>query len=80
MAMLEYKGYHADIKYDSEDDILIGSIFGINDSINFHGSSVPEITEIFHQSVDHYLDICERENKSPDKESILSEVAKGVFI
>lgn len=66
--MMEYKGYHADISYDTEDDMLVGSIFGINDSVNFHGSSVSEITEMFHRSVDHYLEICEKEGRSPDKE------------
>ena len=57
--MLEYKGYHATITYDHEDDILVGSIFGIQDSINFHGSSVSEITEMFYQSVDNYLQYCQ---------------------
>ena len=65
--MLEYKGYHAEIAYDADDDILVGSIVGINDSINFHGSSIEEIAEIFHRSVDDYLEICNVEGRSPDK-------------
>ena len=66
--MLEYKGYHAAITYDQEDDILVGCIFGIQDSINFHGSSVPEITEMFHKSVDNYLQYCKDIGKNPDRE------------
>lgn len=66
--MLEYKGYHADIQYDADDEILVGTIFGINDSVNFHGTSVSEVTEMFHRSVDHYLEVCKKEGKNPDKE------------
>lgn len=28
-SMLEYKGYHATIEYDAEDDIFVGEVFGI---------------------------------------------------
>lgn len=67
-SMMEYRGYHASIEYDAEDKIFVGEVFGINDSLNFHGSSVDELEEMFHQSIDNYLDICARFNKEPDKE------------
>ena len=35
--MLEYKGYHAKVSFDEEDALFIGEVFGINDSLNFHG-------------------------------------------
>ena len=28
-SMLEYKGYHATIEYDAEDEIFVGEVFGI---------------------------------------------------
>ncbi len=34
---MDYKGYHAKIKYDTDDDIFVGEVSGINDSLNFHG-------------------------------------------
>lgn len=67
-SMLEYKGYHASIEYDAEDNIFVGEVFGITDSLNFHGTSVTEIKEMFEQSVDNYLEICKKIGKNPDKE------------
>ena len=50
--MMEYKGYHATIRYSDEDGLLIGEVFGINDMLSFHGSSVQELESMFHQSID----------------------------
>ena len=66
--MLEYKGYHAKVSFDEEDGLFIGEVFGINDSLNFHGRSVDELTEAFHNSIDNYLDACAKFHRSPDKE------------
>lgn len=66
--MLEYKGYHAKVSFDVEDGLFIGEVFGINDSLNFHGRSVDELTEAFHNSIDNYLDACAKFHRSPDKE------------
>jgi len=41
--MMEYKGYHAAIRYSDEDNLFIGEVFGINDTLAFHGSSVQEL-------------------------------------
>lgn len=53
---------------DAEDNIFIGEVFGIADSLNFHGTSVTELREMFKQSIDNYLDLCKRVGKNPDKE------------
>ncbi|MBQ7588880.1 MAG: type II toxin-antitoxin system HicB family antitoxin [Lachnospiraceae bacterium] len=66
--MMEYKGYHADIRFSDEDRLFVGEVIGLNDSLAFHGSSVSELEEMFHQSVDNYLDFCEEVGKNPDKE------------
>ena len=66
--MMEYKGYHATFNYDAEDNLLIGKVHGLSDSLNFHGSSIEELTSMFHQSVDNYLDICKKIGKNPEKE------------
>lgn len=67
-SMIEYKGYHASIEYDAEDNIFVGEVFGIADSLNFHGTSVTELKEMFEQCIDNYLDLCEKIGKEPDKE------------
>lgn len=66
--MLEYKGYHASVEYDAEDEIFVGEVFGITDSLNFHGTSVDELKEMFAQCIDNYLQLCSKIGKSPDKE------------
>lgn len=73
MAMMEYKGYHAIMDYDAEEDMLVGSIFGINDSINFEAHTLEEYREMFHKSVDDYLEMCREFGDEPEKEY------KGVF-
>jgi len=67
-SMLEYKGYHATINYDADDEIFVGEVFGVNDSLNFHGTSILELKEMFKQSIDNYLELCERIGKEPEKE------------
>ena len=68
MNLLEYKGYHAKISFDAQDALFIGEVFGINDSLNFHGASVAELKEAFHHCIDNYLDVCKKIQKTPDKE------------
>ncbi|MBR2766060.1 MAG: type II toxin-antitoxin system HicB family antitoxin [Blautia sp.] len=65
---MEYKGYHASIKYSDEDRVFVGEVLGINDSLGFHGASVAELENAFHQSVDNYLEMCREFGKEPDKE------------
>ena len=38
------------------------------DALNFRGSSVQELTDSFHQSIDNYLAVCAKIGKEPDKE------------
>lgn len=66
--MMEYKGYHARIEYDGDDAIFTGKVYGIVDSLNFHGTSVAELEEMFHQSIDNYLQMCASAGKQPDRE------------
>ena len=67
-SMMEYKGYHAKIEYDAEDGVLVGKVFGICDTIIFDGETVKEIEDIFHQSIDDYIQHCAEIGKEPDKE------------
>ena len=66
--MMEYNGYHAQISYDAEDGLFVGKVFGITDALYFHGTSVAELEEMFHQSIDNYLSMCAEAGKKPDKE------------
>lgn len=66
--VIKYRGYHGKIEFSEEDQMLIGSVIGIRDSLFFHGTSVEEITQSFHDSIDNYLEMCQSLGRSPDKE------------
>ena len=66
--MMKYKGYKATISYDEDDKIFVGEVFGISDSLNFHGRSIEEREEAFHDSIENYLEICKKIGKNPQKE------------
>ena len=63
-----YKGYYASIRYSEEDRLFIGEILGLNDVLGFHGTSVNDLEQMFHQSVDNYLDLCPKHGRTPDKQ------------
>ena len=66
---LEYKGYRARIEFDRDDNIFTGTVVGIKDCICFHGHSIEELEESFHQSIDDYLEMCKDIGFKPNQPS-----------
>lgn len=66
--ILEYKGYHTKVEFDSEEFVLRGKIEGINDLVNFECEDMKGIEKEFHEAVDDYLVFCDEVGKEPDKE------------
>ena len=67
MNIMKYKGYIARIEYDEEDRIFVGHLAGIKDIVGFHGSTVNELEEAFHEAVDNYLAISEETGRTAQK-------------
>ena len=67
MNAMHYKNYSAQIGYDDEDDVFVGRIAGIADTITFHASNVKALRAAFHEAVDDYVATCARIGKSPQK-------------
>ena len=65
--ILEYKNYYAEVYFSGEDEIFHGKVIGINDLVNFEGSTVKELKNAFREAVDDYLATCEELGKEPDK-------------
>ena len=65
--MMEYKGYHATVEYDAEDEVFYGDVVGIRDFIIFQSETVDGLEKEFHFSIDDYLDWCEESGKPPSK-------------
>jgi len=55
---LTYNGYTASISYSSADEVFFGKVLGINDLVNFEGTSVSELKESFQEAVDDYIETC----------------------
>jgi len=64
---MKYKGYTGYFDYDEEADIFHGKILGIRDVVTFQGRSVDELKAALRDSVDDYLEMCEKHGKEPDK-------------
>ena len=64
--MMNYKGYLGKAEYDDEAGIFFGEIIGLRDVVTFRGTSVNELQQSFKESIDDYLDFCERVGKAPD--------------
>ena len=67
MNAMTYKGYMARVEFDPRDEIFVGRVLGIADSITFHGTTVAELTRDFHRAITHYLADCEATGRAPQK-------------
>ena len=65
--MLKYKGYTGYVVYDGEARIFHGDVVGIRAVITFQGTTVDEIEQAFKDSIDDYLEWCEKREKEPEK-------------
>lgn len=64
---MTYKGYVARIEFDQRDNIFVGRVLDVNDSITFHGSEMHELPLRFHAAVDQYLADCHATGRQPEK-------------
>jgi predicted HicB family RNase H-like nuclease len=65
--MMSYRGYKGYFEYDGKADIFHGQVIGIKDVITFQGRSIDDLKVALKDSIDDYLEMCEQEEKSPDK-------------
>lgn len=64
---MTYAGYTCSVEFDPDDNILVGRVQNIDDIISFHGESVTEFTQAFHEAVDDYISACEKLRQNPEK-------------
>ena len=67
MNMMKYNGYIARIEYDEVDRIFVGHLAGIKDIVGFHGSTVDELEQAFHETVDNSLANCNETGRPAQK-------------
>ena len=66
--LMEYRGFHANVNYDVESDVLVGEVFDSKDSIRFQASTINHLTVGFHRCVDEYIERCYEKGVNPHKE------------
>lgn len=67
MNAMTYKGYTAHVEFDPRDEVFVGRVLGIAESITFHGATVAELTRDFHAAIKHYLADCAATGRAPQK-------------
>ncbi|MCI0459288.1 MAG: type II toxin-antitoxin system HicB family antitoxin [Gemmataceae bacterium] len=66
--MMKYKGYTGRITAVDEDQgVLHGKVAGITDTVTFEGTTLQEVVQAFHDSVDDYLAFCEERGDAAEK-------------
>lgn len=64
---LTYKGFTAKIEFSADDNVFVGRLIGIDDIVAFHGETVEELKDSMRESVDFYIEVCERDGKKSKK-------------
>jgi predicted HicB family RNase H-like nuclease len=65
--MLRYKGYTGQVNFDDDAEIFHGEVIDTRDVITFQGRNVKELKKAFRDSIDDYLEFCQRRREKPDK-------------
>ena len=65
--MMTYKGFIGSVEYDDEARIFSGEVINTRTVITFQGTTVDEIENAFHDSVDDYLEWCKEDGIDPEK-------------
>lgn len=64
---LTYKGFTAKIEFSADDNVFFGRLLGTKDIVGFHGETVEELKDAMRQSVDFYIETCEKEGRQSQK-------------
>jgi len=67
MNTMKYRGYTARIEFDDRDAIFVGHVLGVRAIIGFHGETVAQLTEDFHNAIDFYLEECAKTGREAQK-------------
>jgi predicted HicB family RNase H-like nuclease len=66
---IRYKGYEGHFEFDEEARLFHGEVVGIRDVITFQSIDQADLELQFMESVDVYLDFCQRLNQAPERPS-----------
>ena len=64
--VMDYRGYVGSVEFSQEDELFYGKVLGIRSLISYEGTDVKSLVGDFHEAVDEYLLICEKNGKEPE--------------
>ena len=67
MENLQYKSFQGSVRFNAEDRTFHGRVLGVDDVVNFEGSSVDELEAAFQAAVDDYIDLCQKMGRAPER-------------
>ena len=65
--LLEYNGYYGSVQCDIESNVIFGKLEWINDLVTFEADNMSEIKQAFEESVDDYINFCNKKGNEPEK-------------
>lgn len=65
--MLKYKEFLGSVEFSAEDEVFFGKVEGVDDLVTFEATTVEGLKIAFQESVEDYLELCSKKNKSPHK-------------
>lgn len=67
--MITHKGYIGFFTFDEKTNLFQGKVSNIQYPITFQGKSIKEMKQTFRDSIDEYLQWCQKHDKIPEKPS-----------
>lgn len=64
---LTYKSFTAKVEFSADDNLFVGRLLGVKDIVTFHGETVDELNSSMKETVDFYIEVCEKAGKKAKK-------------
>ena len=65
--LLQHRGYYGSAQFDNDDLIFHGKIEFIRALVTYEATDAVGLKQAFEAAVEDYLDMCERNNMTPEK-------------
>ena len=69
--LLRYKDYLGTVEYSLNDKVFFGEVLGIKSLLSYQGNTIEELEEDFKETVEDYLELCNRKKWDPEETSMV---------
>lgn len=66
--MLSYRGFSAVTEFSEDDNIFVGRLIGIDDTVMFESEKFEELESEFQKAVDFHIKVCKKCNTQKKKD------------